>query len=130
MTDVQAYIDRVDRYLQASGARRLDEARQYLADEVEFVFPYGTFHSLDGLLDTAGGRYRSIGKAYESWDVAQHPDGTVVVVSAGTLHVENAHGVGFDGVRYIDRLTFRDGRIVRHQVWNDLAESGVLERVD
>jgi hypothetical protein len=129
MTDAQAYIEQVDRYLQASEGRRLDEARQYLADQAEFVFPYGTFSSLDELVSASGGRYRRIGKTYESWDVVQRPDGTVVVINAGTLYGENAHGVRFEGVRYIDRLTFRRGRIVRHQVWNDLAESGVLERL-
>ena len=32
------------------------------------------------------------------------------------------------GIRYIDRFVIRNGLIIRQDVWNDLAESGVLDR--
>ena len=51
----------------------------------------------------------------------------IAVVVTGTLHGENLAGVPFQGVRFIDRYIVRDGRIALQQVWNDLAESGVLE---
>lgn len=40
----------------------------------------------------------------------------------GDLYGEKA-GVAFEGVRYVDRITLRDGKIIRQEVWNDLAES-------
>lgn len=122
-----SHIERTRRYLEASGSRRLEEARGHLADEVVLQFPNGTFDSLEGLLAASEGRYRRIGKVHESWDVCEHDD-EVTVVSVGTLHGENAHGVAFEGVRYIDRILYRDGLIVRQEVFNDLAESGVLDR--
>jgi hypothetical protein len=125
--DRDSYIERTMRYLVASGERRLNEAVAFLADDVTLQFPSGTYHGLDELIADSRGRYRSIGKTHLSWDVSEH-DGMVTVVSVGTLHGENVHGVAFDGVRYIDRIVYRDGRIVEQQVWNDLAESGVLER--
>jgi hypothetical protein len=45
--------------------------------------------------------------------------------TAWTLHGENLHGVQFEGVRYI---VVQGGKITSQQVWNDLAESGVLAR--
>jgi hypothetical protein len=125
--DRQGYIQRTTQYLEASGARRLEEAQPFLADDVVLQFPGGTYRSLAELARDATGRYRSIGKTHDSWDVAEH-DGAVTVISVGTLYGENVHGVKFSGVRYIDRLVYRDERIVLQQVWNDLAESGVLER--
>lgn len=124
------HIEQAERYLAASGERRLDEARTYLADDAVFVFPSGRYDSLDELVWASGARYRRIGKVHECWDVAARDDGTVAVYSVGTLFGENVHGVPFSGVRYIDRIVFRDGRIVLQQVWNDLADSGVLERTE
>jgi hypothetical protein len=47
-------------------------------------------------------------------------DGTVIVYCFGTLYGDFADGRHFDGVRFIDRFTVRDGRLVDHRVWNDL----------
>jgi len=125
--DRDGCIRRTQEYLEASGDRRLADAQAFLADEVTLQFPLGTYRSLADLATDARGRYRRIGKHYDSWDVAEH-DGAVTVVSVGTLHGENVHGVAFEGVRYVDRICYRDGRIISQQVWNDLAESGVLDR--
>jgi len=38
--------------------------------------------------------------------------------------------VPFEGIRFIDRFESRGGRFTRQDVWNDLAESGVLSRRD
>lgn len=123
--DRATYIERTRRYLEASGARR-EEAQDFLAPTVTLEFPTGTYDSLAALAAAAGGRYRRIGKTHLTWDVDEH-DGEVTVVSVGLLHGENIHGVTFEGVRYIDRIVYRDGLIVAQQVWNDLAESGVLD---
>jgi hypothetical protein len=124
--DRDAYIERTRRYLDVSGAR-LADAQEYLAPDAILEFPSGTYRSLVEMAAAAEGRYRWIGKAPVSWDVSEH-DGTVTVVNVGTLHGENVHGVEFEGIRYVDRIVYRADRIVLQQVWNDLAESGVLER--
>lgn len=124
--DRDAYVERTRRYLDASGARRPD-AQEYLAPDAVLEFPTATYRSLAEMVAAAEARYRSIGKTPVSWDVSEH-DGTVTVVNVGTLHGVNVHGVEFKGVRYVDRFVYRADRIVLQQVWNDLAESGVLER--
>jgi hypothetical protein len=93
------------------------------------TFPPGiTFYSLQELVANASGRYRWCDKVRERYEVFQREDGATVVYSAGTLFGENLHGVPFSGVRYLDRFVLRDGLIEEQDVWNDLAESGVLTR--
>ena len=46
--------------------------------------------------------------------------GETVVYSIGTLYGEFADGRSFEGVRFIDRFTVRDGMLIDHRVWNDL----------
>lgn len=118
----------VRKYLAASEARRLDEARRLLAPDAELSFPGGGYGSLEEMVAAAAGRYRWVKKAPTAWDAAGRADGTVVVVTTGTLFGENLFGVPFQGVRYIDRFELRDGKITRQQVWNDLEVTGVLRR--
>jgi hypothetical protein len=40
----------------------------------------------------------------------------------GTLHGELLDGSPYEGVRFIDRFTVRDGRLADQMVWNDMAE--------
>lgn len=127
MTDSAQFISATETYLQVTAERRLEESQAFLADEVEFIFPNGTFHDLAALFAAGERRYRWIRKRHDSWDVVNKGDGAVVVVSVGTLYGENNHGLAFEGIRYVDRITYRNNRIVRQQVWNDLVESGVLE---
>jgi len=124
-----SHIEVVTRYLELTARRRLTEAEAFLAKEAVLVFSNGTFSDLAAMVEAAGGRYRRIGKTYETWDVAHHNDGSVVVVNTGTLHGVNHHGASFDGIRYIDRFVLRGGKIVLQQVWNDLVESGALDRL-
>ena len=51
-----------------------------------------------------------------------------LVYVMGTLYGENRHGVSFSNIRYIDRFVIRDSLIAQQDVWNDLSESGVLDR--
>lgn len=120
MTDA---ITIVEEYLAAIGAGRPLDAARHLASDAELVFPGGRrYRNLDELAAGSRGRYRSVDKhrdVYES-------DGTVVY-SIGRLFGENNHGVRFDHVRYVDRFRLRDGKIIEQWVWNDLAETGVLD---
>ena len=115
-------VDSVTRFLRLVEERRLDEAAHYLAPGVEIVFPGGRrFTDLDEQVAASQGRYRSIRKVFERFDVVDSGDGTVVYVS-GLLDGEDLAGRPFSSVRFIDRFELLDGLIVKHHVWNDLAE--------
>ena len=49
-------------------------------------------------------------------------EGVTTVYSLGTLYGEWPDGTPFEGNRYVDRFTVRDGLIVTMEVWNDSAE--------
>jgi hypothetical protein len=119
---------RARRYLDASTSGRWEEAARYVADPARFVFPTGTFDTLEAMRDGLARRYTDLVKQVETTDIAARPDGSVVVVVAGTLAGVNLHGVPFRGVRFLDRLVLRDGVVVEQHVHNDLAVSGVLDR--
>lgn len=114
-------------YLTASGERHLEEAAGYLAADALIVFPNGRFRDLNEMAAAMAGRYRNIGKTHQTWDIANAGPDTVVVTT-GTLTGVNSHGVAFEGIRFCDRFVIRNGRIAEQHVWNDLAESGVLDR--
>ena len=40
----------------------------------------------------------------------------------GTLYGELLDGTPYSGIRFIDRFTVRDGKLVDQMVWNDMAE--------
>lgn len=108
----------VRRYLEAMERRDLAAARALLAPGFLMLFPGGRrFDSLEALVEWAKGRYRSARKSYERFDVCGE-----AVYCFGMLHGERLDGTPYSGVRFIDRFTVRDGRIVDQRVWNDLAE--------
>ena len=117
----------VREYLIASGERRMDDAGRYLDAAAIIIFPQGRFENLHEMAEAMKGRYLSIAKTHDTWDVFIE-ELEAVVVTTGTLQGINTHGIAFDGVRFCDRFVIRDGLIVEQHVWNDLAESGVLER--
>ncbi len=110
-------------YLGAMERRDLGAAGAFLAPGFAMTFPGGAvFRRPEDLVDWAKGRYRAIAKTYERFDEATGNDDGAVVYCFGTLHGEWPDGTSFDGIRFIDRLVVKDGRIVDQQVWNDLAE--------
>lgn len=117
----------VREYLIASGERRMDDAGRYLDAAAIIIFPQGRFENLHEMAEAMKGRYLSIAKTHDTWDVSIAESETVVVTT-GTLNGVNTHGISFEGVRFCDRFVIRNGLIVEQHVWNDLAESGVLER--
>jgi len=121
-------VELVKQYLEACSGRKVEEAAGCLADGCELVFPWGRFRTLHELFAETQGRYRWARKHYDTWDVVRHADGSVIVIVAGTLFGEALDGTPFADVRYIDRFVIRGLRIVQHQVWNDLAVSGVLAK--
>lgn len=108
----------VREYLAAMERRDLAAAKALLASGFFMVFPGGTrFDSLEQLVQSAKGRYRSAKKTYERFDAF---DGGVYCF--GTLYGELLDGTPYSGIRFIDRFTVRDGKLVDQRVWNDMAE--------
>jgi hypothetical protein len=115
----------VDDYLAAIEEGRRADAARHLAPGAELVFPGGKrYRNLDELAEGSRGRYRSVGKHRDIYEIS---GAGTLVYSIGRLFGENNHGVRFDHVRYVDRFRLRDGLIVQQWVWNDLAETGVLD---
>jgi len=108
----------VREYLAAMERRDLAAAKAMLAPEFFMVFPGGArFTTLEQLVQSAKGRYRSAKKTYERFDPF---DGGVYCY--GTLYGELLDGTPYAGIRFIDRFTVRDGKLVDQMVWNDMAE--------
>jgi phenylpyruvate tautomerase PptA (4-oxalocrotonate tautomerase family) len=110
-------------YLDAMEHRDLEAANSFLAEGFTMTFPGGmTFSRPDELVDWAKDRYRSIAKSYERLDEAPCAEGTVVYCF-GTLSGEWPDGAPFSGIRFVDRFTVAEGKLIDQRVWNDLAEA-------
>ncbi len=110
-------------YLETMEARDLDRARAMQAPGFWMQFPGGwRFTELSELIAWATTRYKTCAKRYERFDeVAAGED--AIVYCFGTLFGIGHDGKPFEGIRFIDRFTVRDGRLVDQRVWNDLAET-------
>lgn len=127
MTEDDA-IALVKRFLRTSEARNLRSAKAMMAPNARITFPGGrVFASLSEMARASKSRYRWIKKTFDQAESFSNGEDFVVFVM-GTLYGENRRGVTFSDVRYIDRFVIVDGKIAQQDVWNDLAESGVLER--
>jgi 4-oxalocrotonate tautomerase family enzyme len=108
-------------YLAAMEARDLETARGHLAEGFTMTFPGGhRFTRLEDLVAWSATRYREVRKAFETVDEGV-TDGAAVVHCHGTLTGTWLDGSSFEGIRFIDRFTLRDGLLVDQMVWNDLA---------
>lgn len=129
MDEVSA-VEFVKRFLRYMEDRDLKSANEMMAPEAEITFPGNRkFKSQAEMVQASRGRYQWVKKNFEQVDVYPK-NSTFVVYIIGTLYGVNRHGVSFSGVRYLDRFEIIDGLIARQDVWNDLAESGVLEKKD
>jgi hypothetical protein len=86
--------------------------------------PGGNLTELGPLLDRLESRYVRLVKAVETTDVAETEDGFAVYFF-GRMEGEFTGGEGgFEGVRFMDRLTVRgDGRIAAQHMWNDFGQA-------
>jgi len=108
----------VRQYLATMERRDLAAAKAMLAPGFSMMFPGGRrFDTLEALVEWARTRYRSARKTYERFDAAGD-----TVYCFGTLYGEWLDGTPYSGIRFIDRFTVRDGKLVDQMVWNDLAE--------
>lgn len=110
-------------YLEAMEGRDMEKAKSILADGFTMTLPGGvTFSQPEELAAWARSRYRSISKSCERFDEAPCAEG-VAVYCFGELAGEWPDGAAFSGVRFIDRFTVADGKLLDQRVWNDLAEA-------
>ena len=121
--------DLVRRYLELMAERKLEQARACLADNVQLVFP-GQYRTgeLNDIIEYGRTRYTSVKKHFRDAEAYAMPDGAVRVVQQGLLYGITLKGARFDGIRYVDLFVVRDGHIERQEVYNDVAESGLVNQ--
>jgi ketosteroid isomerase-like protein len=103
--------------------RALAEAEALLAPDFAMTWPGGArFTRFDELAAWGKGRYRSVRNAYAALEEAPTADGTAVFV-IGTIEGELGDGTPFAGVRFVDRVLVRDGKVAALDVWSDMAET-------
>ncbi|GJD96328.1 nuclear transport factor 2 family protein [Methylobacterium iners] len=112
----------VTAYLEASMVPDPERAATYMAPGIEIVFTGARrFRHPREVTAFNAGRYAWVKKRMERLDVVPGPDATTVY-SLGTLYGAWPDGTSFEGNRYVDRFTVKEGRIVTMEVWNDSAE--------
>lgn len=106
-------------YLSAMEARDLKAARDCFTPSATLHFPGAApMTDLSDVVAWAALRYARVTKTIDGTDVC----GGSVVYLRGTLAGEWPDGTPFDGIRFVDRFEVVQGRIVRQDVWNDIAE--------
>ncbi|MEM1431330.1 MAG: tautomerase family protein [Pseudomonadota bacterium] len=115
-------VDVARDFLARMEARDLAGARTHLAETFEMTFPSGRrMTDLADLVAWSRTRYARVAKTIEGWD--EGFQGARAVVSCrGTLSGEWLDGTAFSGIRFYDRFELLGGKIVKQEVWNDMAE--------
>ncbi len=112
----------VAQFLACMASRDLVAAQAFLAPNFEMVFPSGqVMRQLSELMAWAAPRYRRIEKTQMVYEESWQGDQTVVYCR-GLLKGEWPDGSEFSGIRFVDRFEVIKGKLVRQDVWNDLAE--------
>lgn len=112
----------VTAYLEASMVPDPELAASYMAPDIPITFTGArAFTHPREVTAFNAGRYAWVKKRMERLDVVPG-DGVTTVYSLGTLYGAWPDGTPFEGNRYVDRFTVRDGKIVTMEVWNDSAE--------
>jgi hypothetical protein len=113
----------VKAFLETMEARDLAGAKAMLAPGFAMTFPGGArFSTLEELVAWARPRYQWVRKRYDRFDEVPGAGGEGAVYCHGTLHGVWPDGTPFEGIRFIDRFTIRDGKLADQLVWNDIAE--------
>ena len=113
----------VRNFLSAMETRDLETARSLLSKSFTMQFP-GTepMTELQQLLDWAKPRYSRVSKSFEGFDAINNTERSATVYCYGRLSGTWPDGTSFDNIRFIDRFDIQDGKIIRQDVWNDIAE--------
>lgn len=114
----------VETFLQHLGQRNLDEARKLVANNFVMLFPATPpMHQFEQLIEWSKTRYKKIEKSIQGIEALQSAGDETVVYCRGTLSGEWLDGTAFGGIRFIDRFEIVKGKIIRQEVWNDIAET-------
>lgn len=110
-------------FLDAMENRDLELAFNHLSPDFRMTFPGNIqFTELEELVAWGKTRYRSISKSYTRFD--ESTDGEdAIVYCFGTLSGTLPDDTSFERIRFIDRFTIRDGKLLDQQVWNDMGET-------
>ena len=120
-------VSLVKRFLQRMEERDLATAEVMMAPNATITFPGSKSYATQGEMVAASkGRYLWVKKSIDLVDCLSEEPGHIVYIM-GTLYGVNRHGIPFQDIRFIDRFEIIDSAITRQDVWNDLAESGVLD---
>ncbi|MSO85754.1 MAG: nuclear transport factor 2 family protein [Rhodospirillales bacterium] len=114
-------VARVERFIELSMAGD-PASNAFIAPNVEITFTGGRRFAAPREIGAFNAtRYRWVKKKIAGFDIAPGAKETVVYCH-GTLYGEWPDGTPFEGNRFVDRMVFADGRIVKTDVWNDSAE--------
>ena len=120
-------VAKVERFIELSMAGD-PASNAFLAPNVEITFTGGRRFAAPQEIGTFNAtRYRWVKKRIAGFDIAPGAKETVVYCH-GTLYGEWPDGTPFEGNRFVDRLVFSGGQIVKIDVWNDSAEILLLRR--
>ena len=117
----------VDRYLTLFMEGKLEEAQALLAPDARLIFPGGAVQtSLPDVAAEVGRLYESVGKTIDrTWSASLGDD--IIVTTTGYLYGTSRTFGEFNGVRFIDFFTVRDGKIIAQEVINDASQVGVVD---
>lgn len=98
---------------------------ELFADDAVLTLPGAQFegeNAATAMLEWLEPRYEWAGKEFDRW-IEADPH----VVSQGTLYGIDNDGDRFEDIRYLDVYRVDDGRIVRVDIYNDLAAERVVQ---
>ena len=120
--ELQNAINLVKNFLSAMENRNLILAKSFLGDNFKLVFPGNQIlFSLEEVIFWGQKRYNWVKKNYDHFD-SLITKNTIIVYCYGTLYGEWLDGNRFSEIRFIDRFTIKDEKLLDQLVWNDLAE--------
>jgi len=121
-------LEIVKSFLNAVENRDLIQAKKYLSPSSIMIFPGGKFiKDLDSLAEWSKTRYKFVKKTFSTFDEIKEGNKSTIY-SIGILDGIMNDGKEIKNVRYIDRFVIENAKIVNMQVWNDLAESILVDK--
>lgn len=122
MNELELACQLIGRFIQAVNDHDAPRAQACLAPGARLVFPGPTeFHQVADFLEWSGPRYEKALYTYGQMELVAGAD-RAVVYAQGVVSGVFADGVGFEGVRYVDRFEIVEGLIVSKEVWSDMGD--------
>lgn len=110
------------KYLRAMEQGRYDEAKAMFAPGFWMLFPgKARFTTVEDVLASMAKRGSYAIKTFYRFDECPTEQGTAVYAE-GTVAATLNNGSTYKNVRFVDRITVRDGKLIDQRVWNDRGE--------